>query len=92
VYVCRVSALTGRTIEDLTHGYEGKGYGDLKKDLAEVFTEFAVPFGERTREFLADGDKLDAILAEGAAKARAVAARTLAQVYDRLGFLPPAGN
>ena len=86
------SALDGRTIAELEAAYEGKGYGDLKKDLAEVFTEFAVPFGERTREFLADDDKLDAILAEGAAKARAVAARTLGRVYDRLGFLPPAGN
>ena len=85
------SALDGRGIPELETAYEGKGYGDLKKDLAEVFTDFAVPFGERTREHLADPDNLDAILAEGAAKARAVAARTLADVYDKLGFLPPAG-
>jgi tryptophanyl-tRNA synthetase len=50
-----------------------------------------VPFGERTRAHLADPDKLDSVLAEGAAKARAVASRTLAETYDRLGFLPPAG-
>jgi tryptophanyl-tRNA synthetase len=86
------SALDGRSIPDLEAAYEGKGYGDLKKDLAEVYTEFAVPFGERTRAVLADTDKLDTILAEGAAKARAVASRTLAQVYDRIGFLAPAGN
>jgi tryptophanyl-tRNA synthetase len=85
------SALDGRSIAELEAAYEGKGYGDLKKDLAEVFTEFAVPFGERTRSHLADPDKLDTILAEGAAKARAVASRTLADAYDRLGLLAPAG-
>ena len=41
------SALTGRTIDDLEEAYEGKGYGDLKKDLAEVFVDFVTPFQER---------------------------------------------
>jgi tryptophanyl-tRNA synthetase len=85
------AALGGKTIAELEQEYVGKGYGDLKKDLAEVFTEFAVPFGERTRAHLGDPDKLDVILAEGAAKARAVASRTLKDAYDRIGFLPPAG-
>ncbi|WP_344671653.1 tryptophan--tRNA ligase [Catenulispora yoronensis] len=86
------SALDGRTIAELEQAYAGKGYGDLKKDLAEVFTEFVTPFRERTQEVLAAPDKLDAVLAEGAAKARTIAARTLAEVYDRTGFLPAAGN
>jgi tryptophanyl-tRNA synthetase len=86
------SALDGRSIPELETAYEGKGYGDLKKDLAEVFVEFVTPFRERTQAVLAEPDKLDTILAEGAAKARAIASRTLTEVYDRVGFLPAAGN
>jgi tryptophanyl-tRNA synthetase len=81
------AALGDRTVPQLEQDYEGKGYGDLKKDLAELVTETFQPFKERTEEILADAGKLDAILAEGAEKARAVAARTLADVYDKIGFL-----
>ncbi|HET9173476.1 MAG TPA: tryptophan--tRNA ligase [Actinospica sp.] len=81
------AALGGRTIPELEAAYEGKGYGDLKKDLAELVTETFTPFKERTEAFLADEGKLDAILAEGGEKARAVASTTLAEVYERIGFV-----
>ena len=42
---------------------------------------------ERVRELLDDRAELDALLARGAAKAREIAARTLATVYERVGFL-----
>ncbi|WP_460845311.1 tryptophan--tRNA ligase [Phytohabitans suffuscus] len=84
------SALTGRTVEDLVAAYDGKGYGDLKKDLAEVVVEFVKPIQERTRAYLDDPAQLDKLLAIGAEKARAVAARTLRTAYDRVGFLAPA--
>lgn len=83
------SALTGRTIDDLVAAYDGKGYGDFKGDLADVVVDFATPFRDRTNELLADRAELDAILARGAEKARAVATRTLSDVYDRVGFLKP---
>jgi tryptophanyl-tRNA synthetase len=83
-------ALSGRSIEDLTKAYEGKGYGDLKKDLAEVVIEFIRPLQERTRTYLDDPAQLDKLLAVGAEKARAVAAPTLRTAYDRVGFLPPS--
>jgi tryptophanyl-tRNA synthetase len=86
------SALTGRTIEDLVAAYAGKGYGDLKKDLAEVVVEFVRPVQERTRQFLDDPAQLDKLLSVGAAKAGAVAAETLRTVYERVGFLPAARN
>jgi tryptophanyl-tRNA synthetase len=81
------SALTGRTIEDLVAAYDGKGYGDFKGDLAEVVVDFVSPFRARTHELLEDREELDAILHRGAEKARTVAASTLADVYDRVGFL-----
>ncbi|MEV6106410.1 tryptophan--tRNA ligase [Streptomyces sp. NPDC051940] len=82
------STLTGASIPELEQRYEGKGYGALKTDLAEVVSEWVAPFRARTQEFLDDTESLDAILAKGAEKARAVAAETLAQAYDRVGFLP----
>ncbi|WP_034268477.1 tryptophan--tRNA ligase [Actinospica robiniae] len=81
------AALGERTIPELERDYEGKGYGDLKKDLAELVTDTLSPFKERTEEILADAGKLDAILAEGAEKAREVASRTLSEVYEKIGFL-----
>ena len=86
------SALTGRSIEDLVDAYDGKGYGDLKKDLAEVLTGWVRPIQERTRAYLDDPAQLDKLLAIGAEKARAVASETLKTVYDRVGFLAPASN
>ncbi|MFB6423617.1 tryptophan--tRNA ligase [Streptomyces microflavus] len=83
-----LSTLSGSTIEDLERKYEGKGYGALKTDLAEAMVEFVTPFQLRTQEYLDDPETLDSILAKGAEKARAVAAKTLAQTYDRMGFLP----
>ena len=83
------SALTGRGIEDLEKEYDGRGYGDFKKDLADVVVDFVTPFRDRTLELLDDRAQLDAILADGCAKADAVAERTLADVYDRVGFVRP---
>ncbi|HKS99119.1 MAG TPA: tryptophan--tRNA ligase [Rugosimonospora sp.] len=86
------SALSGRAIEDLTAGYAGRGYGDLKKDLAEVVTGFVQPIQERTRLYLDDPAQLDKLLAIGAEKARSVSAVTLRKVYERVGFLAPAAG
>ncbi|GLV99869.1 tryptophan--tRNA ligase [Streptomyces lavendulae] len=82
------STLTGESIPALEAAYEGKGYGALKTDLAGVMVDFVTPFKQRTQEYLDDPETLDSLLAKGAEKARAVAAETLAQTYDRLGFLP----
>ncbi len=84
------SALTGRAIDELVTAYDGKGYGDLKKDLGVVVADFAGPIQQRTQGYLDDPAQLDKLLAIGAEKARAVAAPTLADVYDKIGFLRPA--
>jgi tryptophanyl-tRNA synthetase len=84
------SALSGQGIPELEEQFAGRGYGDLKKELAEVVTEFVTPVRERTRELLDDQAELERILADGARRAREVASGTVAQVYDRAGFLPGA--
>ncbi|GGK84016.1 tryptophan--tRNA ligase [Mangrovihabitans endophyticus] len=83
------AALTTRTIDELLEQYDGRGYGDLKKDLADAVVGFVKPVQERTRAFLEDPGYLDKVLAVGAEKARAVAAPTLAEAYQHVGFLSP---
>jgi tryptophanyl-tRNA synthetase len=82
------SALTGRGIDDLVASYAGRGYGDLKGDLAEVVVEFVTPFRDRTLELLEDRTYLADVLRRGAEQAGTVAEATLRDVYDRVGFLP----
>ena len=85
------SALSGTSIPELEERFAGRGYGDLKKELAEVVVDFVTPVRQRTQELLDDPAELQRILAQGAARAREVAGPTVADVYDKVGFLPPAG-
>src|SRR5699024_5773269 len=81
------SALSGRSIGELERRFEGSGYGDLKRDTAEVLTEFVTPLRSAVDGYLSDPAELDRILSRGAERARAVASGTLKRVYDRVGFL-----
>jgi tryptophanyl-tRNA synthetase len=82
------STLTGRSVTELEADYQGKGYGALKTEVADIVIDFATPVRERTMEWLADPTRLSEVLAQGAARAREVADQTLAAVYDAVGFLP----
>jgi tryptophanyl-tRNA synthetase len=84
-----LSALSDRGVTQLQDDYATKGYGDLKKDVAEALVEFVTPVQARVRSYLDDTAELDKILSRGAEQARAVASRTLARAYDKLGFLSP---
>jgi tryptophanyl-tRNA synthetase len=86
------SALSGQSVAQLEEHFAGRGYGDLKKELAEVVTVFLAPVQARTAELLDDTAELERVLAAGAARAREVASPTLAAVYDRVGFLPAGGG
>ncbi len=83
------AALTARKVPALEVEYEGRGYGELKKDLAEVVVDVVAPLRERVRTYLDDPDELDRVLARGAVLAREVAGATLRSVHERVGFLPP---
>ena len=72
----------------LVDKFAGKGYGDLKGAVADAVTEFATPYRERTLQLMGERTELEAILADGADKARAVASVTLADVYRKVGLLP----
>ncbi|WP_280363415.1 tryptophan--tRNA ligase [Nocardia wallacei] len=83
-----LSSLTGSPIVTLENDYSGKGYGDLKGDVADALVEFVTPLQTKVQEYLDDQGELDRILGAGAERAREIAGNTLAQVYDRVGFLP----
>ena len=68
--------------------FEGKGYGDLKKAVVEVVNTTLEPIQRRFSELMDEPGYLDAVLAQGAEKARIMANRTLQQVKDKVGFLP----
>lgn len=82
------SVLSGSPVEQLESSFAGRGYGDLKKEVAEVVVDRLTPFQERMRELLDDPAELDRIVADGADRARQVAQATMARVRDRVGLLP----
>lgn len=76
--------MTGKSAEDCEANFDGKGYGDFKKELADAVIAFLQPFQARVREY--SDDDLENILKEGAEKAREVAAATLSEVYSKMGI------
>jgi len=84
------SAISGQSIDALVAHFDGKGYGDLKGEVAEVVLSAVEPIRDRANELLADPAELDRLLAKGAAKANELAEKTLATVYERVGFIPAA--
>jgi len=81
------AALSERPVEAVAAEYEGKGYGDLKKGLAEVVIGEFEPVRARALELLNDPAELDRMLAVNADKASEIAEATLARAYERVGFL-----
>lgn len=66
--------------------FEGKGYADLKRELAEVMIEGLRPLQSRYRELTANAGHIDSLLTEGASKARPVAEKTLSLVKNKIGL------
>ena len=81
------AALSEQSIEAVANEYDGRGYGDLKKGLAEVVIGEFEPVRARALELLGDPAELDRLLAANAQRASEVAEATLAKAYERVGFL-----
>lgn len=79
------SVLSGESIEELEKKYEGKGYGDFKKDLVEVTVNALAPIKERYEEIRHSQELLD-ILKDGAVKADAIAQKTMKRVKKNFGL------
>ena len=79
------SLLTDTPVATLEKKYKGKGYGEFKKDLAEVVVTFLMPIQERLKK--TDIKKVAAILDRGAKDAQKIAAKTMEKVHERVGLL-----
>ncbi|XVG95913.1 tryptophan--tRNA ligase [Eubacteriales bacterium KG127] len=79
------SMLSGKSIEILEKEYEGKGYGDFKKDLVEVTISALTPIKERY-EKIRHSEELIKILKDGAKRANEISEKTIARVKDNFGL------
>lgn len=82
--------LTGGSQDEIEAHFAGKGYGELKRQVAEIVIQALRPIYERYQELMDDPHELDSILAQGAEHARSVAQPKLAQVKRKVGFISPA--
>ena len=82
------SAVSGKSVKELESAFAGKGYGDLKTEVADAVVSVIEPIRTRATELLADTKELDSLLASGADRANELAEATLASVYDKIGFIP----
>lgn len=76
--------ITGQSPPEVEAHFAGKGYAQLKGQLAEVTIEFLRPIQQRVKEIT--DERLDALLDQGRDKASKIADATLAQVYQRVGI------
>jgi tryptophanyl-tRNA synthetase len=83
-----LSVIRGVAPEELEREFQGWGYGDFKQAVAEAVVESLAPVRERYLELRPDEHALEATLREGADRARAIAAPTLAEVRDAMGVGP----
>ena len=85
-----LAAVTSRTVETVAAEHAGGGYGGLKSAVAEAVVEFLAPIRERSIALARDPAELERLLADGAERARVVAAPTLVRARGAMGLLPPA--
>jgi tryptophanyl-tRNA synthetase len=84
-----MAVATGEEPEAIETRYDGAGYGRFKEDVGEAVVALFDPIRLRYGDLRGDPGELHAILARGAEKAHAIAAATLEQVHDRVGFVHP---
>ncbi len=81
------STFTGESIADATNRFEGKGYGEFKIAVGEAVVEALRPVQERYKQYMSDKAALLAISKQGAERAERIAARVLAKVKKKVGFV-----
>lgn len=82
-----LSTITGMTMEEIEAKYEGQGYAQFKKDVAEAIVEELQPIQERVKELLGDKKQLEEIYKAGAAKANYIATKTLRKMQKKIGLV-----
>ncbi|WP_269526456.1 tryptophan--tRNA ligase [Coraliomargarita parva] len=81
------SAMSGREIAEIEDALQGKGYGDLKKEVADAVISVLEPVQARYHELIADKAYLESVLKSGAEAAQKRAYKVLGKVYRKAGFV-----
>ena len=84
-----LAVVRGTDAEAIEAEFDGRGYGDFKGAVADAVVEYLTPVRERYAALRADEDELERVLTDGAHKARAIAAQTLADVREAMGVAEP---
>jgi tryptophanyl-tRNA synthetase len=84
-----MSAYTGTSIADLVKSFEGRMYGDLKKETAAAVLGFVEPLQAEVDSYMTDPGELENLMRKSSTRAREIASKTLADVHDKLGFVRP---
>lgn len=82
--------ITGKSQQEAEDHFAGKGYAQLKGDLADVTIEFLRPIQQRVREIT--DERLDAILDQGREKAQQIASVTLKDAFEKTGLSRSLGR
>ena len=82
-------ACAGKSFDEIETEFEGKGYGDFKKAVAEAVVETLRPIQEKYADLMKNKDYLKQVYKSGAERAARVANKTLAKVYRKVGFIEP---
>jgi tryptophanyl-tRNA synthetase len=83
-----LAVVRGTAPEEIEREFDGSGYGAFKQAVADAVAEYLAPVRERYQALRADEQRLELILAEGAEKARAIAASTMVDVREVMGVGP----
>jgi len=78
--------VTGDSLDAITSNFEGKGYGDFKKSLADAVVEYVTPIRKKILDYAKDPKELESILKRGAGAAHKRAAKKMETVRDRVGL------
>ena len=82
------SLTSGETIEQAEQRFAGQGYGVFKQAVADAVIAVVKPIQDEQRRLIADKAYLESVLKSGAEQAERIAAKTLAKVYRKVGFVP----
>ncbi|UJQ93511.1 tryptophan--tRNA ligase [Mariluticola halotolerans] len=81
------AALSGKSKQDVLDAFGGQGFGAFKPALAELAVTELAPMADEIRRYLADPTEIEAVLRDGAERASVIAAETMGQVRDIIGFV-----
>lgn len=80
-----LSSLNGESIESIVNRYEGKGYGEFKKEVGQQVFDFLTDLQKRYKEIIASG-MAEQVIKEGNEKASLIARKKLSKVKRKIGF------